>query len=462
MGSSAANSGALIRVRSDGGAQAPGGTVLAHINFKRGPRAAPKHIRDSGEDGSVLDEGRRWQIRWHMDGKLQRKRYSKQKFTRARVEEFLRTELAKKAAGDISIATLSREVREIVRFCELHGITIRDLQLLPWMKQRGTQMEERTGQKISPVQFFEEACVAREQRHSQSCRTVPQVVESFLAEIEARSERQGSSGCHWRNLRARLNKFAAVFTGPVSSLERPLVQSWLKGLPYAAKTVNHYRAAVVEALYFAKGQGHCTRELVESIADIDPYKLIDRVATPYSVKEMRAILDYTHAHRLKHLPTIVLVAFCGVRVCEVAGEKGFLDWGDIDLDERVIHIPAKLAKKRKKRDAPVTENAYAWLKLVAKPSGAICPVDRPSEAATRILVNARVPRKKNGFRSAFISHRVDLTKDLKATAIEAGTSVGRIESNYYAIRGKGEPQAYFELRPRQLQLDLGLNSGSRS
>ena len=96
------------------------------------------------------------------------------------------------------------------------------------------------------------------------------------------------------------------------------------------------------------------------------------------------------------------------------------------------------------------------MKKYAREHGPVCPVDRASEAFKRICDNAGVPKKKNGLRSGFISHRVDLTNDLKLTAKEARTSVDKIESNYYALRDEGEPEAWFALEPADPQLQFRL------
>jgi integrase len=350
------------------------------------------------------------------------------------------------------------------------GLTVGDQQCYVRLVERLELHRQRTGTTDHAEVTLSRHCTASERAHQLGAtldqliqhwektnvtdvrRTMDEAVNEFLAEVEARSLAQKSTLCHWRTLKSRLNAVAKAFPGEVHALDAAAVEHYLKKLGLKPKTINHYRAAIVEFLGFALLKHYCSRQLKEAVAAIKPYKLTKRTATPYTAAELKKILDYAERKAAKHVPRIALTAFGGARVNEAAK----MDWADIDLKRKRIVVRAEIAKKRLKRYLHCSDNLVAWLKPYEKKEGPICPVKYPSEAFTRICVNAEAPRKMNGERSGFINHRLDQTNDYKLTAREAGTSVDKIETNYFDLQDPGDADAWFSIFPSGGQLRLSL------
>jgi integrase len=79
------------------------------------------------------------------------------------------------------------------------------------------------------------------------------------------------------------------------------------------------------------------------------------IFTPHQVK---AILEHALEHDLEFLPYRVFAFFAGIRP---AGELTRLDWSNVSVADRVVTLPAKLTKTKRKRFIDVSDNAIAWL-----------------------------------------------------------------------------------------------------
>ena len=56
----------------------------------------------------------------------------------------------------------------------------------------------------------------------------------------------------------------------------------------------------------------------------------------------------------------VLVGFCGIRTEEASRLK----WTNIKLSDRIVEVPAEIAKKAQFRNNPIPQNAVEWLRVV--------------------------------------------------------------------------------------------------
>ncbi len=89
--------------------------------------------------------------------------------------------------------------------------------------------------------------------------------EELVKELVATKERDGLSVRHVSDLRCRLKIFAKKFDGLViATITSAAIDDWLRSLPIAPVTRNHYRRLVVLAFNYAIGRGYATSNPAES------------------------------------------------------------------------------------------------------------------------------------------------------------------------------------------------------
>ena len=150
-------------------------------------------------------------------------------------------------------------------------------------------------------------------------------------------------------------------------------------------------------------------------------------------EEMPAILHEIHPLML---PEAILTGFCGIRSSEVrqasSSRKPWLEWQDLDLDDREITVPPETSKTNSTRYAPIPENAFEMLKPFWKPSGRIAPTwhKRPGGEWKRVATKLGIQWEQNKLRHSFGSHRVGHLRDLGRVSEEMGNSIGNVKRHY--------------------------------
>lgn len=426
--------------------------LLIHARTKRDGRKKAKVIRE----GSVVlrvfpvrEYGRK--IRYEVRGGSKRPKFS----TQTEAEQFAREQAVRILNGKIASSDLSRD--ELIEFCKANHVTVNDVRLTLWFKERGLLAEQRTGRKLAPVQFFDQLCTEYEQRHTQQLgRLIPDVVKEFLAHIRAIADAQKGSLHHWQMLTSRLTRFATVFNGPLAALNPAAVEAWLKTLKLAPKTWNHYRDPICQVVRWSVGKEYCDEKLLKAVLRIHRFKKVkSRAPNPYSPAELRTLLDYTQQHDPWFVPYIVLVAFCGYRSEEVVHrQKGIADWSEVNFERQELFIPASRSKVGLDRFPHFPDNAVAWLRLHAKPGGRICPIVKPDQKLRKIRATLGLAAHENGLRSAFLNHRLAVTSDIVKVADEGGTSPAKIRTNYQKRPSERIGRSYFKIFPDEKQLWL--------
>jgi integrase len=427
--------------------------ALLRVDFKRGPLKAPKYIREEGEHGTIFDEGRRWQARWHFGGP-QRKRFCKEKHSLAQVEDFLRGKLREKASGKtISNNLTPADIQAYIRFIE-----------------RLEKHRQLTGETRHVEATLDELCACSELAHANKMdlrgavtlaaqhnphnyanRTTAEVVTEFLDHIHQLARAQRSSAHHGKMLTFRLAKFSGTFTGTFATLSVPAIDAWLKALNLAPKTWNHYRDSITQLTRWALGKRYCRAELLEEMKRLHRFKKVkSRAPNPYSPAELRAIMEHAQTECDWFVPYLVYVAFCGAR----SEEAMRADWGEVNFERQEIFLPGDKSKVGLDRFLHFPDNALAWLKLHAKPSGAICPIRKPDQKLRKIRATLKQSAHENGLRSAFLNHRLAVTSDIVKVSDEGGTSPAKIRTNYQKRPSERIGRAYFQIVPDTKQLRL--------
>jgi integrase len=298
-------------------------------------------------------------------------------------------------------------------------------------------------------------------------RTVSKTCPDIAAELLAHKRRQNKVGAKWlRALDAMLQRFSTHYTGPIHLLRAVDINAWLDNLQGGLVYRRHHRGAVRELVNYAIGRDYIPRDWDElrHVDDPDPAAVKIRIWQPGQLVSLLA------AAPARMVPFITLQAFAGIRTEElVPAEKDAkavpLDWSDIDLDARQIHVSQETGKTGE-RLVPISENLAIWLRLHARPAGPICTVKNTASALTRIKRRAGLPAGKgesrNVLRKSFISYRIGETSHRAQVAEEAGTSLSKIKSNYRRAATAGQAAQWFSILPTEseiLQLDLFRRAG---
>lgn len=272
--------------------------------------------------------------------------------------------------------------------------------------------------------------------------SVPELVESFLA-VKGKI---GLSEKHLRDL-GDLAKFAQRFPGPITNLTSREVTEWLDSRRVGPRRWNNI-------LSFIRGLHNFARRERLLPAEKTPVELIERrrVAVEvhtYSVNQVESLLSAVNDN---WLPVIVFGAFCGLRPEEVAPDprtkKAGLRWENILWHKKTVDVPAKVAKDRRRRFAPLTEAAKAFLAPHRQSRGPVAPEGRMSNLIPQWTRRSGVKWVKDGLRHSFASYRLSLTKDMPALALEMGNSVAMIYRHYLDIKHEDEALRWFAIRPK--------------
>jgi integrase len=240
--------------------------------------------------------------------------------------------------------------------------------------------------------------------------------------------------------------------------ERPMMEvhvgdlsKWLVAMPVAPRTKRNRFTNVRTMFRWARQNGYLP-DTVTEIERVDEAIWADesrenweddehlddvRLLTPVQLKKLFAAIP----SRL--VPTLALSAFQGVRRSEALR----LHWTMIKKDH--IEVPRMIARKQNRRRVPpYLDTCKAWLESHRQAEGLIIPSPDRFTQLTAIARKIGIdPWPSNVLRHSFISYRLVMTKNAPQTALEAGTSVQKIESNYDEKATEKDAKAWFAVMP---------------
>lgn len=191
-----------------------------------------------------------------------------------------------------------------------------------------------------------------------SAKPVDKVVEELLGI----KEQDRKSGRYLRDLKFRLNTFAAAFAGrPIHEIQAGEIDTWLRGLLTGPVDRNNYRRLVSVLFGFAAKRRYV---LTNPIPDVE---IANTEATKPGILDLNEVRALLEAATPDFIPIIALGLFAGLRP---ESEIWRLDWSHIDLAAREIDIQ-KSKNLASYRFVKISDNLAAWLKPHAKKRGAL-------------------------------------------------------------------------------------------
>jgi integrase len=235
--------------------------------------------------------------------------------------------------------------------------------------------------------------------------------------------RDGKSEIRLHHLGVILHRFARSFNCQVHELTPALISEYLAALPLAPRSKRNHRDTVG---YFSRWlilNGFLPKgtDLLDGVRNYTARK-IGEIST-YTAEEMTRLIAAADA---EILPFIVIAGFAGLRHAEIV----WLDWSDVDLDERFVEVKAAKSKTDTRRIVPITDNLAAWLQPIAQKEGPVVAVGNTTKELLKTASAAGIGWKHNALRHTYISARVAESGDVPRVADEAGNSVQIIRTNY--------------------------------
>ena len=294
------------------------------------------------------------------------------------------------------------------------------------LKPFGRTIADAVDHYIAHLQATEKSCTAKE----------------LVRELLDAKQADGASERHLRDLRSRLSMFAQKFEDKmISTITQKEIDTWLRSLPFAPLTRNHYRQLAILAFNFALRAGYVTTNPAEHAAKA---KVISDAPGILTVSEVSRLLESAAPDVL---PFIAIGLFGGLRRAEI--EK--LDWSEIDFESGLIEVKAEKSKTASRRFVALQPNLREWLLPLRKHRGRITA---GGSELRRLFTEARAAAgimadwPDNGLRHSFASYHLAHFKNAADTALQLGHHDSRVTFAHYRelVRPK-EAERYWQIKP---------------
>lgn len=236
-------------------------------------------------------------------------------------------------------------------------------------------------------------------------------VSELIIEFNATKKQDGASDRYLQDLRNRLDTFAADFGSLKAGEILPnQIDDWLRGLEVAAQTRNNFRKVLHALFQFALVRGYATENAVAKTAKAKVVRGAPEIFTPAQIQTVleKAPSDF--------IPYLAIGAFAGLRSAEI--ER--LDWSEIDLAGKLIHVAAEKSKTAQRRLVTVSDNLAAWLAPHASKAGPVVSANEVRSQREKTCKAAEIEWPSNALRHSFASYHLAHFKNAASTATELG------------------------------------------
>lgn len=294
--------------------------------------------------------------------------------------------------------------------------------------------------KIDPAEYAEFLRWKAEHKRDVA---VPDLVKRLLASKRTK----GRSAKTVRGLEYTLSRFADAFPCQVHQLSRLGVEAWLDGQNVGPRRWNNLLADIIALVRFGRRDGAVSSEITP-VEKIERKKVTHKVDT-YTPAELEKLLG---AVWKEWRPVIVFGAFCGLRPEEICPEKESgkdgIRWEHVLWDKNKVDVPAEIGvRSRRRRFAPLTDAARAWLEPYRDKKGPVAFERRFWHYLPQLKKASGVEWRFDALRHSFASYRLALTSDVQALALEMGNSPTIIFRHYLSLKFEDEAKRWFSIRP---------------
>ncbi|MCF7849307.1 MAG: hypothetical protein K9M45_10680 [Kiritimatiellales bacterium] len=240
-----------------------------------------------------------------------------------------------------------------------------------------------------------------------------------------------------------LDKFTAIYSGPVSGITHEEARQWIRSLNHAPITIKNHAKTLTAFYRWAIRRGYAN----ENIFDEVPFPTVIMPEPEYlTIEQTNAVFSAASEHYPDALAYLALSAFAGIRSSACAR----MDIKNIDFKQRGILIRAEAAKnKRRIYVDGHPDNLWQWLEFTKKkaPEGFFLSKrlwDRRKEQIAK-KTGFRMPH--NALRHSFCSYHVALQGDAgkTATLLTRRGNVAILYEHYKGNASKAQAEEYFSI-----------------
>ncbi|MGB2454988.1 MAG: tyrosine-type recombinase/integrase, partial [Akkermansiaceae bacterium] len=192
--------------------------------------------------------------------------------------------------------------------------------------------------------------------------TISELIDRYVTSLEKRK----LSKSHRSSTETRLRKFESDHGKWIAcDISNEVAGDWLHELDFAALTINHYRAALLQM--FNHG-------LKIRAVETNPIEAIDKLKE--DCREIGILSPAEAANLLSHcsdkiLPAIAIGLFAGLRRSEISR----LNWSQVDFQQKHIEVKAGNSKSAARRLVPMRKNLRQWLDPYRQHNGLVMPTE---------------------------------------------------------------------------------------
>lgn len=162
---------------------------------------------------------------------------------------------------------------------------------------------------------------------------------------------------------------------------------------------------------------------------LEKIETINEARLVWDPEHLRRALEIAAAESRAWLPWLALSALANVRSKPIRR----LDWADVHWLDRLIELPARSSKVKKRVTLKISPALETWLDPERRARGPLCPLKRLDAFCDR-LRRHDLPYYQNVIRRSYITYLLALTDDEEMVARAANTSVEKLRANYRQIR----------------------------
>ena len=186
---------------------------------------------------------------------------------------------------------------------------------------------------------------------------------------------------------------------------------------------------------------------------LNPVEKIDRPTLLFKKPHVLSPSDFEKLLRTcvekrwdDRLVVFVLVGFCGIRVEEASR----LRWSNLQLDKRIVEVPATVAKKASFRNNVIPPNAMEWLRLVEdkRRTGLIVGTKWRTQLRAAVQLS-KIDYQQNCIRHSFCSYAIAAGWSLADVIayMGHGGSSAMIYSHYRNVVSPEDGKRWFAIVP---------------
>lgn len=273
--------------------------------------------------------------------------------------------------------------------------------------------------------------------------TVETVVEEFLL-VKSQDQVKPDT---YSTIKSHVNRFKSFYGNrPIKNITTDDINTFLR--TFKDLRYRHNHRANIKALFswaLTKNYVRYMPQYQGTVADGSQAvssRHFRKTPDVYTPEELKQLFDAAH---WSMIPWMVAANYCGIRLAEIAR----LRWDQIDWEEGAFVLKTEVTKNTNRRLAYFPPHVKEGLKKIAelaelKKRTKLMHGNRYKLVA-KLRKEAGVRYRKNGFRKAYITYAMALTRNAEEIAEQCGNSSREIQRTYKGLTSKTIAEQWFKV-----------------